>query len=82
MIFSPSVMLPKESEYGFASDSFFPRFEEKILSVISIASFPETRMIPIAPPVAVEMAQMVSEIVLRRLHEKSSQTKMSPFVVL
>ena len=56
-----SIICQKFSVYGFDSLSFFlPR---NIESVIRIASGPEVRMIPMAPPLAVEIAQIVDNVV-------------------
>jgi hypothetical protein len=54
--------------YGLASFSFFPfQAGVNMRDVISMASGPETRMHPMAPPWAVAMAQMVSWFILSGL---------------
>ena len=49
----------------------------KILSVMVIASGPDTRMIPMAPPCAVAMAQMVSILKLKK-HFVKQVEQLSP----
>ena len=57
-----AMMVPNARWYeGVSARDFLPL---KIRSAMLIASLPETRTIPMAPPLAVEMAQMVDNFVM------------------
>lgn len=65
IISSPSYIRPKVKEYGFWSLNNLSGFAGlNIRLVMEIASGPETRMLPIAPPWAVAMAQIVSWFII------------------
>ena len=70
-IISPSAesIFPKVSVYGLRSFSVTPLIGVNILEVMLMASGPDTRITPIAPPCAVAIAQIVScwFIVCRKL---------------